>query len=132
MGSFSDDVAGVGELQVDAENLDNISGYLSTLVSAIYNDLVPQLDQAHRLATVGGDVDAATIGAGLRSALGTGYTEVQDLARREASIYQAVHDGLRSSAQTLHQAAQAVAKMAATYRTAEERNGLNAVAFTDA
>jgi len=132
MGAFGSDVGKADALQVDVEHLDNISAYLSILVDAVYNDLVPQLDEAHRLASVGGDVDAATIGAGGRSALGAGYTEVQELAKREASTYQALHDGLRGAADDLHKAAQAITRIAEKYRTSEERNGLNATAFMQA
>jgi len=132
MGSFGGDVGKADALQVDVEHLDNISSYLSILVDAVNNDLVPQLDEAHRLATVGGDVDVSTIGAGGRSALGAGYTEVQELARREASTYQALHDGVRGLADDLHKASQAITDIAAKYRTSEERNSLNATAFTQA
>jgi len=132
MGSFGGDVGRADALQVDVEHLDNISSYLSILVDAVYDDLVPQVDEAHRLATVGGDVDASTIGAGGRSALGAGYTEVQELARRETSTYQALHDGLRGAADDLRKASQAITRIAEQYRTSEERNSLNATAFTQA
>jgi len=131
MGSFGGDVGAADALQVDVEHLDNISAYLSILVDAVYNDLVPQLDEAHRLASIGGDVDAA-MGAAGRSALGAGYTEVQELARREASTYQALHDGLRAIADDLHKSSRAISTIAEKYRSSEERNGMNAMAFTQA
>src|SRR5262245_56936869 len=106
---FQDRLASIGRLTVHTEHLQNISAYLTTLAGGVENDLLPRLDDAHHLATMGGDPKNGQ--PAQRSALGamdSDFQEAQHLATNEQSSYQALQASLTKMAKDLGDWAKAI------------------------
>ena len=119
-------------LQVDVAHLQNVSEYLGLLADGVGRNLMDQLTNAHRYATMGGEAKDGQGGAGQRSALGAlgqGFDEADDLAKRELSTYTALHDSLRGIAQDIDAMSRAIADISEQYKTVEERNSAGVDAF---
>jgi hypothetical protein len=123
---FQDRLAEIGKLTVDTEHLQNISAYLSNLAGGVENDLLPRLEDAHHLATLGGDPKNGQ--ATQRSALGaldSDFQEAQHLATNEQSSYQALQASLTKIAKDLNDWAKAMQVISDKYQTVDQRNGLS-------
>jgi hypothetical protein len=119
------DLAGLGQLQVDVEHLDQIKEYLDRVANAIQQDLRPYVYQVNRLATTGGDDSRSALG-------GQEIREVEDLSKRIESTFQAVDTSLKSMAEQLQKDGEAVRKIAEKYRSVDQRNAATAMDFMTA
>jgi hypothetical protein len=130
---FQDRLASIGRLTVDTAHLQNISAYLSTLAGGVENDLLPRLEDAHHLATLGGDPKNGQ--ATQRSALGaldSDFQEAQHLATNEQGSYQALQASLTTFAKDLNDWAAAMQIISDKYKTVDQRNGLGLDAWNQA
>lgn len=130
---FQDRLASVGQLTVDTEHLQNISAYLSTLAGGVENDLLPRLEDAHHLATLGGDPkNGQTPQRSALGALDSDFQEAQHLAINEQGSYQALQASLTKIAKDLNDWAQAMQIISDKYKTVDQRNGLGLDAWNQA
>ena len=130
---FQDRLAEIGRLTVDTEHLQNISAYLSTLAGGVENDLLPRLEDAHHLATMGGDPKNGQ--PARRSALGAldgDFQEAQHLATNEQGSYQALQASLTKMAKDLNDWATAMQVISDKYTSVDERNGLGLAVWNQA
>ncbi len=126
--AFTNSLTSAKKLVVDAEHLENVGQYLDILSQAVRVDCQDALTRAHYFATVGGEVDKDQA-ASAKSALGVGFQEAEDLAKREQSTYTALHDSLAAVAKDLNRMCTAMKAISERYKTVEERNGLGVDAF---